>query len=94
MSICLEEILEDGFDVEELLEGIRDRNRLMIIRYNIAKDKEIGETIKCACCGKDVVKKTKAQAFCNKTKKGSSCKDIFHNSVNENRWRRTIPGVY
>lgn len=42
------------------------------IRYEQAKQAKVGETITCACCGKEFVKRQWQQAFCC-----PKCKQVF-----------------
>jgi hypothetical protein len=92
----LTDILEEGdfdnsfsvFDDYCLMRSISKRNKRLLEQYHLAKSKKVGETFKCAYCGKKHVKKQYTQAFCPPNKaKQSKCKDMFHNSVDESRWR-------
>lgn len=46
--------------------------------YKKAKASKVGEVIKCACCGKEFVKKQYQQAFCC-----GRCKDRFWNGMGD-----------
>lgn len=85
----------DYGDTEELRKEIKNRNTRLEKRYNLAKDKKVGETFKCAYCGKEHIKKQYSQVFCPPLKRGKSkqykCKDKYWNSVDSSRWRNQIP---
>jgi hypothetical protein len=59
--------------------------------YNIAKTAKVGELITCPACGKQFIKKTYNQIFCNnaKTKKSYNCKDRYWNTVDPNKRNNT-----
>ena len=54
--------------------------------YEQNKAAKVGETIKCACCGKKFVKKQYSQAFCC-----GKCKDKYWNRKGD---RHTNPNYY
>lgn len=82
-------------DLDDLRDAIMNRNAKFKKAYNLAKSKKVGETFKCAYCGKEHIKKQYSQAFCSPIKKGnkkiSRCKDKYWNSVDETRWRNQLP---
>jgi ribosomal protein L37AE/L43A len=44
-------------------------------KYNAAKSAKVGEVVKCACCGKEFVKRYYQEAFCC-----PKCKDDYWNA--------------
>ena len=61
-------------------------------RYEINKSAKVGETIECACCGKQIKKTNYQQAFCPpiNTRRGKryKCKDQYWNSTDPERAAR------
>jgi hypothetical protein len=53
-------------------------------RYKENKNSNIGTTIKCAWCGKRIIKKSYQTQFCSNKGK-NNCKDKYHNNTNETR---------
>ena len=59
----------------------------MEIRYNDNANSSLGTTIRCACCGKRILKRNYQTQFC--TNKGAgNCKDEYWNNVSEKRRKR------
>lgn len=93
---ALSDIYENSYnDIEDLKDAIGNRNVKLRKAYDLAKSKKVGETFKCAYCGKEHIKKQYSQAFCSPVKKSSKktsrCKDKYWNSIDERRWRRQLP---
>lgn len=59
----------------------------MEIRYKDNANSNIGTTIRCACCGKKIIKKNYNTQFC-KNKGANNCKDNYWNNVSDKRRRR------
>ena len=49
----------------------------------------VGTTIRCAFCGRRILKKTYLTQFCSNKGKGN-CKDAYHNNTNDKRRYRAI----
>lgn len=75
---------------EKEKEDAREKARQI---YAVNKAAKVGTELVCACCQKKFVKRSYQQAFCqrNKKKRGSSCKDVYHNVTNETRRQRAQP---
>lgn len=86
----LMDCIEGDDDEYSSIDGARQR---ALAVYNRNKAAINGSKCICPSCGKQFVKGRKNQAFCGAKKKGkSSCKDHYHNLVNEDRTFRA--GLY
>lgn len=57
-------------------------------RYYDNKRSEVGTTIRCACCGRRLLKKSYQTQFCSNKGK-SNCKDKYWNNVSDERRERS-----
>lgn len=73
---------------DEELEERDARNEEMLNRmrrlYEAAKASKVGMKVCCPTCSKMFTKKSYQQAFCS-NKGAQNCKDVYWNSVDENR---------
>ena len=78
--------LDISDDIQE--EYYKDINK-KIKRYNDNKQSQIKTTIRCANCGKRIIKKSYQTQFCsNKGKR--NCKDTYWNNTDDKRRQRAI----
>lgn len=58
-------------------------------RHDLNRSLPIGSKCKCPTCGTSFIKKSYQHTFCsNKTNNRSSCKDVYHNTTNPDRYER------
>lgn len=58
-------------------------------QYDINKNAKVGEKITCPVCKKKIIKSTYQQVFCIGTgKRKHKCKDVYWNTVDDNRRMR------
>ena len=59
--------------------------------YIKAKAAKVGDTVKCPACGKEFVKKTYNQVFCNNNNntRFGNCKDKYWNTVDPRKRNNT-----
>lgn len=75
-------------DAERRLFEYDKRVNEMIDRYADNKRSSVGTTIRCACCGKRILKSNYQTQFC-RNKGSSNCKDAYWNNVSDKRRFRT-----
>ena len=75
----------EDFDVDELLDEIKNKRVRLVKRYETNKESKVGTRIECPVCRKSFVKKSYQQAF-DKTQ----CKDSYWNYVDHKRFIRTL----
>ena len=56
--------------------------------YNINSKEKVGSEITCPVCKVKFKKKSYQQKFCNLPKRGSKCRDTYHNAANPERTGR------
>lgn len=78
MAAEAEEHFEEQMETEyqQVLNGLRQR-------MSDARRAEVGATIRCAQCGKLMVKTSYQRVFCSnaKTHGKHNCKDLYHNRI-------------
>jgi hypothetical protein len=89
------EVLQDEGDILQAEDDFREyqqelyfkRVTKMRDRYKDNATSQIGTTIRCACCGKRILKSNYQTQFC-RNKGSGNCKDQYWNNVSETRRRR------
>ena len=74
------EAYRDAINADYSDEFARDREYSMMVRYEDAGKSETGTTIKCAACGKKIIKSTYHRKFCD-----DKCKNYYWNRVDGKR---------
>lgn len=71
---------------EELEERLQHRRELAKRHYDVAKLTKIGEPIICPMCEVVHTKTTYHKVFCGRKQRGrSTCRDIYHNFMTDDR---------
>lgn len=76
-------MIADLYDTEEYERWLDE----MYQRYYENKNIPTGNKIKCACCGKTIIKHNYQTQFCS-NKGSGNCKDRFWNNIDEQRRNR------
>ncbi len=74
---------DDGYKVDHVWES------QAMSRYNNNKTKKVNDKMVCACCNKNMIKKSYQSQFCSNKGKGN-CKDMFWNRVDRKRFEKAI----
>jgi hypothetical protein len=77
---------DDHFREVREQDYIDDLNK-MLGRYRDNKASQVGTTIRCACCGNRILKKSYQTQFCRNKGQGN-CKDRYWNNTDDKRRRR------
>jgi len=72
------------YDQQEYYKGLSKKEA----RYHDNKRSGVGTTIRCANCGKRILKKSHQTQFCRNKGKGN-CKDTYWNNVSDTRRERS-----
>jgi hypothetical protein len=92
------EEIETGMNASELRQTkLEDRVEHMVALYERARNAQVGTQIVCPTCGRTHVKTTYHKVFCSNQKRKRrnngrkrSCKDVYWNSVNDERRERAV----
>lgn len=97
MEWCTEsEALQDQYDGEAMAadderewreEKYENKISAMRDRYRDNARSAVGTTIRCACCGRRILKKNYQTQFCSNKGRGN-CKDTYWNNTNDKRRAR------
>lgn len=90
MADYLEEQSDGGateFLAELKRQGDENEARRLLSRHTDNKRSQVGTTIRCAFCGKRIIKKSYQTQFCSNKGK-SNCKDLYWNTVKPERMNR------